>query len=208
MPLTFATYRGAEIRPFIPELARLRIAVFREFPYLYEGDADYEARYLATYSASAGFFAVLVRDGPQIIGASTALPLNDETDNLKAPFRAHGIPVDEVFYFGESVLLDPYRGQGVGKQFFRYREAEARRQGFNRAAFCAVQRPENHPAKPAGYRPLDDFWQRQGFVKHPELIAQMSWRDIGEAQESFKPMVFWLKALGAAALNAAPPPQR
>jgi GNAT superfamily N-acetyltransferase len=199
MMLTLTTCHGAELAPYVPELARLRITVFREFPYLYDGDANYEARYLTTYSASPDCFVVLAYDGDAIVGASTALPLNDETDNLKAPFRACGINVDEVFYLGESVLLAPYRGQGVGKQFFRYREAEARRQGFRQAAFCAVQRPDHHPAKPTGYRPLDDFWQRQGFVKHPELVAQMSWRDIGEAHESLKPMVFWLKALESGA---------
>jgi len=31
-------YSGAALQQYIPELARLRIEVFRDFPYLYDGD--------------------------------------------------------------------------------------------------------------------------------------------------------------------------
>jgi len=33
---------GPALLPYIPELARLRIEVFRDFPYLYDGSLDYE----------------------------------------------------------------------------------------------------------------------------------------------------------------------
>lgn len=33
---------GTDLIPYIPELARLRIQVFRDFPYLYDGTLDYE----------------------------------------------------------------------------------------------------------------------------------------------------------------------
>lgn len=195
MAVTIQTARGHEILPFIPDLARLRVTVFREFPYLYDGDTDYEKRYLAIYSRSPHCFVVLVFVDATIVGASTALPLRDETENLQAPFVTHQIDVSKVFYFGESVLLKPYRGQGFGKEFFNFRESEAKRQGFSQAAFCAVKRPDNHPARPRDYRSLDNFWQRQGFVKRPELTAQMSWKDLGDGNESVKSMVFWTKNL-------------
>jgi len=34
-------------------IARLRIDVFREYPYLYDGDMDYERRYMASYQGNA-----------------------------------------------------------------------------------------------------------------------------------------------------------
>jgi hypothetical protein len=40
--------RGREIEPYLQEIAGLRITVFREFPYLYEGDLEYEMAYLRT----------------------------------------------------------------------------------------------------------------------------------------------------------------
>ena len=44
---------GARLEELLPELARLRIIVFRAFPYLYDGTLDYEQRYLRTYAEAA-----------------------------------------------------------------------------------------------------------------------------------------------------------
>lgn len=43
------TGQEPELATHIADLARLRIEIFREFPYLYDGDRDYEQKYLATY---------------------------------------------------------------------------------------------------------------------------------------------------------------
>ena len=77
-PLRFETLAGAALHPLLPELARLRIAVFRDWPYLYEGSADYEREYLATYVRSATSVCVLVRDGARVVGAATGIALADE----------------------------------------------------------------------------------------------------------------------------------
>jgi hypothetical protein len=76
--------RGAEIEPHIDDLARLRIQVFREFPYLYDGNLDYEAEYLATYVRSADSLCVLVRDEGRVVGASTSLPLGGARQRVGA----------------------------------------------------------------------------------------------------------------------------
>ncbi|HRQ91226.1 MAG TPA: GNAT family N-acetyltransferase, partial [Bacteroidia bacterium] len=46
---TYEELHGDTLRPHLRELGGLRIAVFREYPYLYDGDLDYEERYLETY---------------------------------------------------------------------------------------------------------------------------------------------------------------
>ena len=190
------TFHGSALKPYLSALAELRVEVFRAFPYLYAGDKDYEERYLQTYSDVPDSFAVLVFDRNRVVGASTALPLRDETDEVKAPFEESDFELNEIFYFGESVLLPEYRGQGLGVRFFEEREREAARQGFERATFCAVERPTDHPKRPDDYEPLDTFWQNRGFHKRPELTTTFSWQEIGEAEESPKPMTFWMKALG------------
>lgn len=187
---------GAAINIWLPELARLRIQVFREFPYLYDGSVAYEEKYLKIYVDAPDSVMVLVQDGERVVGASSGLPLKAETPNVIEPFLAHGYDPRRIFYYGESVLLPEYRGRGLGKRFFAEREAHVRGLGgFEIACFCAVQRPTDHPRRPAGYVPLDALWNRQGFVRHPELHATFSWRDLDEDQESPKPMVFWLKQL-------------
>ena len=152
--LRIETLTGAALAPYIADLARLRTVVFRDFPYLYDGDAGDGAGYLRRF-----------------------------------------------FYFGESVLLSEYRGRGVGVAFFAAREAHARRvSGADFATFCAVIRPPDHPARPAGYVPLDDFWKKRGYVARSDLVCALRWRDLGEAGEGEKRLGFWMKSLRAAAL--------
>ena len=187
---------GPDLQADLPELARLRIQVFREFPYLYEGSIAYEEQYLQTYAVAPDSVMVWVRDVGRVVGASSGLPLEAETPNVIAPFLVHGYDPRRIFYYGESVLLPEYRGRGLGKRFFQEREAHVRALGrFEAVCFCAVQRPANHLRRPVDYQPLDALWTGQGFIKHPELCATFSWRDLDEAAASPKPMVFWLKSL-------------
>ncbi|MFN4088610.1 MAG: GNAT family N-acetyltransferase [Alphaproteobacteria bacterium] len=185
---------GAAAAARIDELARLRMAVFRAFPYLYQGSVAYEERYLATYLGSPRAVVVAAFDGPAIIGAATALPLADAAEEERAPFEAAGWPVERVCYFGESVLLYAYRGRGLGVAFFEHREAHARALGLDRAVFCAVDRPANHPAQPADYVPLDAFWRRRGYERVP-IETTFTWQEIGETGETPKRMLFWAKEL-------------
>lgn len=189
-------YSGSAINTWLPELARLRIQVFREFPYLYDGNLAYEEKYLQTYVNAPDSVMVLVQDDGHVVGASSGLPLMAETANLIEPLVAQGYDPQQIFYYGESVLLPEYRGRGLGKRFFAEREAHVRALGrFAWACFCAVERPVDHPRRPVGYTPHDALWNSQGFVKHPELHTTFSWQDLDEAAESSKPMGFWLKRL-------------
>ncbi|MCC5828870.1 MAG: GNAT family N-acetyltransferase [Phycisphaeraceae bacterium] len=194
--LVIHRFRGQEVAAHLDDLARLRIEVFREFPYLYDGDMAYERRYLATYGDCPESFFVLVEDQGRIVGGSSGLPLTVETPEIQAPWIEKGWDRQGIFYFGESVLLPAYRGRGLGHVFFDQRETFARELGgFTHAAFCAVQRPEDHPRHPNDYRPLDAFWRKRGYAPRPELVAHLSWKDLDEAESSPKPLVFWLGSL-------------
>ncbi|MDC0948561.1 GNAT family N-acetyltransferase [Gammaproteobacteria bacterium] len=188
--------KGAAIAPWITQLTRLRMAVFRDFPYLYDGDADYEAEYLSVLCRSERAVVVLALDGDDAVGASTGLPLLDEHEAFRRPFVVAGIDPTPMFYCGESVLLPEWRGQGIYRHFFAGREHHARTFGdYRECCFCAVQRPLDHPLRPLQYRGLDRVWQRYGYVRDEALIAQFAWRDREEAEETEKPLVFWRKTL-------------
>ena len=186
--------RGPELAPWIDVLGELRIAVFREFPYLYAGDLAYERKYLRAYLDCPHSLVVFARDeAGRTVGATTCLPLADETVDFRAPFVRAGVPTDNVLYLGESIVLPEFRGGGLGPEFFARREAHARRLGLRTTAFCAVDRPADHPARPAVHRPLDAFWIRLGYRRRPELQAVFSWKEVGEEQESPKTLTFWTK---------------
>lgn len=181
---------------YLRDLARLRIEVFRDFPYLYDGTLEYEQNYLQTYAKCRDSIVILALDEGRVVGASTGLPLENETEEFKAPFIAKGLAPERIFYCGESVLLKSHRGRGIYSHFFNGREGHARELGrFDTICFCCVQRSENHPLRPGDYQPLDAIWGRFGYEKHPELFAEYVWKDLDEEQESAKEMVFWLKPL-------------
>lgn len=187
---------GSAIHPYLSELARLRIQVFREFPYLYDGNIAYEEKYLHTYVNVVDSVMVLAWDGERVVGASSGLPLEVETLEATQPFIAHSYDLHRIFYYGESVLSPEYRGRGLGKRFFEEREVHVRSlDRFDIACFCAIERPIDHPRRPDGYVPLDAFWNRRGFIKYPELNTTYLYRDLDEDAESPKPMIFWLKYL-------------
>ncbi len=179
------------------EIADLRIKVFKDFPYIYDGSAQYEVKYLERYidAKDAAFIGAFVEnDGEKMVGVATCLPLAQEDHFVKKPFIELGVDLEEIFYFGESVLLPEFRGQGIGHQFFDQREKYALSfKNIKKTTFCAVQRPENHPLRPTNYRPLDVFWSSRGYFKNPELSAQFSWQDHGEKAETLKDMVYWVK---------------
>ena len=187
-------FNGGEAAAYAEDLARLRIQVFREYPYLYDGDMAYEVAYVDTFLQAQQNFIVVVKDRDLVVGASTGLPLVEETDNIKAPFLEAGWDITNIFYFGESVLLPEYRRKGFGKKFFELREAFARSQGFSTLSFCAVARPDGHPMRPENYQPLDPLWRAQGF--QPEALhCFISWQEVGEAEESAKALQFWTKPI-------------
>lgn len=195
MSVALRTLAGGELRDALGDLARLRIAVFAAFPYLYDGSEAYEREYLAEFTAAPDAVLVAAFDGARIVGAATASPLAGQEDYIREPFARAGIDPARVFYFGESVLLPEFRGQGIGHAFFDHREAAARGWGAASAAFCAVVRPADHPARPADYTPLDGFWTRRGYAPVPGLTGEFSWQEHGETGESPKPMQYWMRHL-------------
>ncbi len=195
MAVTVETLPAARIEAALDALAALRIAVFREWPYLYDGNLDYERDYLAEFAAAADAVLVIARDGDAIVGAATASPLKAQKAEFLSSFMTQGWDVGRTFYFGESVLLPGYRGQGIGHAFFDHREAGARAAGAGIATFCAVQRPADHPLRPADYRPLDAFWAKRGYAKVAGLTTNFDWLDIGDAQETPHPMQFWARQI-------------
>ncbi len=195
---TIGLFRGAEIKPWLDDVARLRVAVFRDWPYLYEGDFDFERDYLDAYVRSPDSLFVLAMEAGQVVGASTGLPLMDDTDAFRQSFLDSAIDPEDVFYFGESVLLPAYRGRGIGHAFFDHREAHARALGrFAWTAFCAVDRDDDDARKPAGHRGNDLFWTKRGYARRPGMTMRLPWNEIGQGEIDHA-LTFWLRPLETA----------
>lgn len=191
--LELKTFIGNQARVIFNDLAWLRIQIFKSFPYLYLGEIDYEKKYLERYFQASSFFVAALYDRSQIIGATTAIALNEESEEIRLPLTRAGFDTHECFYFGESLLLESYRGLGLGHVFFDLREQHALQKSEIRTTFfCSVIRPKNHPLKPTTYVPLDAFWKKRNY-QPLNVFCEMSWTDLDQAVETSKSLQFWKK---------------
>lgn len=185
-----------EIGARIDELAALRIAVFRDWPYLYAGTPEDEREYLAVYRDPSACVLVAERGSPggMVVGTATALALTSADPDFAAPFAGSSFDPAELFYFGESVLRPESRGAGVGREFMRQREHVAREGGFRFAAFCSVIRAADDPRRPAGARSLEDWWRRCGY-EPTGIVCTFRWREVDGQDRAENRLRFWIREL-------------
>lgn len=185
---------GDDIYPYLDDAARLRIEVFRDYPYLYDGTVTYERDYLEHYVSCPDSIFVCAMDREDVVGISTAIPLVAADEAFQKPFLDADQPIQGIFYLGESVLLPQYRGRGIGHAFFDHREAQAKRLGCKSTTFCSVIREPDHPLQPVGYRSNEVFWNKRGYQRNG-LSASFDWMEIKSAEESPHEMEFWNREL-------------
>ena len=192
--VTIVAVSGREILSYLDDVARLRIEVFRDYPYLYAGSLEYEQEYLQSYAACDESIFVLALNGTEVVGVSTGLPMLAADEAFQRAYGQRGDDLSKIFYLGESVLLPKHRGRGIGHAFFDEREKQARHCGATLATFCAVIRPEDHPRKPAGYRSHNIFWKKRGYELNG-LRAQLAWEQVDQGGEVENELVFWERSL-------------
>lgn len=176
-------------------LAELRMQVFYDWPYLYDGSLAYEREYLSEFIQQDQSVLIVARAGDRPIGMATASPLHSQPDAVRGPLRRAGVNESGTFYFGESVLLPDYRGHGIGHQFFDERENAALDAGARVFTFCAVERPADHPLRPQFVRELAPFWRKRGYVPLPGVTMTLSWKDRDTPDETPHLMQFWARGI-------------
>jgi GNAT superfamily N-acetyltransferase len=193
------TLTGSNLAKHVKELAKLRVEVFAEWPYLYKGQVETDVTYIDVLTRHQEACLVAVFDADELVGAATASPLSAQDDWVKTPFLHAGMPAHGIMYFGESVLKPPYRGQGYGHAFFEGREAQARAHGYTQATFCSVMRSDDDPRRPPHYRALDPFWTKRGYEPWQGVKADLSWPEVGQDNKPIKDsshtLQFWGRTL-------------
>lgn len=191
--LQFYRFRGHEAISHFNEMATLRIEIFKDYPYLYQGTMEYETTYIHRYFKTNNSFVLIVKDADMVVGMTTCILANEEEPILNQVFEKFNYNTKEILYLGESLLLPSYRGQGLGKLFFEEREKFGQSCGINKFAFCSVIRQEDHPLKPKNYRNLSTFWLSQGYQPQAGMTTELSWIDINQTVETQKTMQYWMK---------------
>ena len=88
---------GAALEHYVPELARLRIEVFRDFPYLYDGDYDYEKNTCKLISIPLKALSYWHLMAIKWWGLRPPFPCNMKRINLKSPFLSMATTLQKFF---------------------------------------------------------------------------------------------------------------
>lgn len=186
---------GAQIEEHLEAIAQLRIDIFREYPYLYKGDASYEKKYVQTYADSKQSVVIVALDGSALAGAMTGIPLLDEMDELKTPFASGPYSLESIYYVGELLFYPVYRDKGLGSIMLNQLEEYVRQIGGFRHLTCAtVIRPDNHSMRPAGFKPIERFLNHANFVKLEGVTASLAWPGL-DGKTRHHALQFWMKSL-------------
>ncbi|NQZ72604.1 MAG: hypothetical protein HRT60_05995, partial [Dinoroseobacter sp.] len=94
MAIETRVLRGNSLSEALDDVAALRISVFRDWPYLYDGDKEYERRYLSVYAENSDAILIGAFDGERLIGAATGTPLEDHADDFAAPFAETSLALE------------------------------------------------------------------------------------------------------------------
>lgn len=190
------SFTGSGLKPYLHSVAKLRMEVFKDFPYFEDPDLDRETQYLRKIAANKETIGVLIFDNTTLVGASLGCPLSIEEPAIHKPFVERRLDIESFFYFGDSALLKQYRGRGIGHHFFDARESHvAHFKKYKHICFCVPDCPESECPRPKDYVPLLDFWRKRGYIHHPEMKCHVSWKKIEKAHPTDHQMSFWIKDL-------------
>lgn len=186
---------GAAIADALDSLATLRLAIFPEYPYLYQGKREDELTYLATYAEAPDAGVILAYDGLTVIGAATGMPLIHEDAQMLDAFAGTAFPLNVVYYVGELLFRPAYRNCGLGQKLLDRLECHIRSLGRYRTLTCAtVERPDDHPLRPRDYIPITRFLARTGFDRLTGVTTSFMWRETDGVKRDH-PIQFWIKEL-------------
>jgi len=195
MEITVQLLTETAIADALYDLAALRLDIFPEYPYLYQGRREDELAYLATYAEAPDTCAILAYDGLTVIGATTGMPLVHEDAQMIDAFTGTSFPLNEVYYVGELLFRSGYRNCGLGQKLLDRLESHIRSLGHYRRLTCAtVERPDDHPLSPGNYIPITKFLARTGFTRLSGVTTSFIWREIDGVKRDH-PMQFWIKEL-------------
>lgn len=195
--LNLITLKGNEAEQYFDKLASMRIEVFREYPWLYAGNLEYEREYLNTYLKSKNSLIILLFNtkNNKLIAASTSLPLIEADSSIQKPFIANKEEINDYYYLGETMILPEYRGSGYYSIFMKEREKIAKSLKYKYLCFMTIQRDNKKALMSADYKNPEPIWMHYGYTQLPNIKAEFAWPEIDDPSELQHQLVFWRKEL-------------
>jgi GNAT superfamily N-acetyltransferase len=189
----------SELQKILPFIVEQRITLFREYPYLYEGNAKEENTYLTWFSKLPHSAVVVAYLGDDPVGFVTGTDFTAFSEHFEGSsdlFKRAGLNPWAYYYIAEIIILPSYRGNHLSKRLFDAIEAYAYKCGYTASCFV-TESHDVHPLKPKNYRSLEPLWADLGYAQS-SLFIHFSWLtiqpDTSGIQQEHK-LDYWLKDL-------------
>lgn len=192
---------GSNIHKYLTEVATFRIKYFRDFPYFYDGNLDYEMNYLKGYTEDEKSILIIIRNSKNdIIAVSTGVPLITTSDILskaETVFSQSGLNPKDFYYYGEVILDYSVRSKGLTRLIYNEQELHARKFGFSSITIATVIRDPTDPRNVDRVASSDLVWKKLGFTQ-TNIEFNYNWPTLqidGKTVDCENKMIFWAKYL-------------
>lgn len=184
------TLVGKETQSVIELLAQWRLTIFKEFPYRYVGNLQFEKKHLQSYANNPqSVFAIALLNN-EIVAISTGIPLGDKSlREMQVAFQQQHKDIEPYYYYGEVLVSPMHRGQGLAKKLYRAQDEVIKNMGFEKVAIMTVIRDEPIAT--------DALWPHLGFQKN-NIILSMRWPTItasNDVIDAEHQLAFWEKGI-------------
>ena len=195
-------YKGIDILPFIEKTSEMRIRLFKEFPYLYQGSMDYEREYMKAYAKDPKSTIAIASCDKNIIGVSTGIPLVSESsivDGSAQLITQAGEAPEDYYYYGEILIEPEHRGNKISSKLYSAQNELVKKWGYKKVCILTVVRQKNHPLKPKEYQSLDSMWTHFNYNRFiPPILVTYDWNTFqcsGEVRMQSNELEMWHKTL-------------
>jgi hypothetical protein len=181
-------YKGKEVLPYLPALAKLRISFFKDSPYFYNGNTSCEEKYLDIYSKSQNSIFVVANKEGEIIGIASGLPVLESLEKNKYVFTEQ--PWEHTFYLGEIVLKQKYYKSEIKNKLYQaFEKTIASLEHYVAIVVYEIECVGKEKEM------MDAFWQNNDFKKIPDSTVCYEWQEQGSPKSVNHPMALWKKNL-------------
>lgn len=179
-------------------LAELRAAYFGEYPYLQTPDRKAALDEMRRLCLDPNVLMVTAHDDGILVGSIIVGPIG-ESDTVRHGdwFERNGLDRSRWMHALYTLTQPHYRQQGVNAAMGDLVSAELARRGVEGRIAMVIQRPQDDPKAPAGWRDPVGFFLRRGYEHTDIAPLPASWCDIGDDEPTGKHYIFMALRTGS-----------
>ncbi len=182
----FKISQGDHLEQLIPEIAKARLELFKEFPYLYEGTYENESKYLKDFACNPKSIILTAHEGDKLIAFVTATAVEsgfELTEAIKDLMQGQGIDTGKYFYISEMMVYPEFRSFELQNKLKKDIENYALKNNYSKTCFLSVFRENDHPLRPERYKEVSRLWKFNKYHK-TEISTEFEWNTVQKDSES------------------------